>query len=101
MTSLYVAQTYFKRQRRIDEIKERKEVELAHKKLINAYVISGEFRPKVGSFQVREAMAEFRMKLEIYRPQFDANKWLRDATGDAVKFVADHKDEFEEISKNS
>jgi hypothetical protein len=96
-TSFYVAQLYFKRQRKIDEMKEKKEVELAHKKLINAYITSAGLLPKVGSFQVHEAMSELQMKLEIYRPRFDANKWLQDAANDAVKFVGDHKDDFEKI----
>jgi hypothetical protein len=99
-TSFYVAQVYFKRQRRIDEMKEKKEVELAHTKLINAYIASGGFRPKKGSFQTFEAMSELRMKLEAYRPDFDADKWLQDAANDAVKFVADHRDDFEEVAKN-
>ena len=98
-TSFYVAQVYFKRQREIDEMKEKKEVELAHKKLINAYITSAGLRPKVGSFQVHEAMSELQMKLEIYRPSFDANKWLKDAANDAAKFVADHKEDFEKISE--
>jgi hypothetical protein len=96
-TSFYVAQVYFKRQRKIDEMKEKKEVELAHTKLINAYIASGGFRPKNGSFQTFEAMSELRTKLEVYRADFDAQKWLEDAADDAVKFVADHNDDFEKI----
>lgn len=99
-TSFYVAQVYFKRQRKIDEMKEKKEVELAHKKLINAYIASGGFRPRSGSFQTFEAMSELQMKLEIYRPDFDAHKWLHDAADDAAKFVADHKDDFEPVAKH-
>ena len=99
-TSFCVAQVYFKRQRKIDAMKEKKEVELAHKKLINAYITSGGIRPKGGSFQTFEATSELEMKLEIYHPDFDAHKWLQDAAGDAVKFVADHRDDFEPVAKD-
>jgi hypothetical protein len=99
-TSFYVAQMYFKRQRRIDELKEKKEVELAHKRLINAYVKSLGKRPKGASFAVHEAMSELRAKLEIYRPDFDANKWLKDASQDALKFIVEHAGDLEDIPKN-
>jgi len=50
--------------------------------------------------QTFEAMSELEMKLEIYRPDFDAHKWLQDAAGDAVKFVSDHRDDFEPVAKD-
>jgi hypothetical protein len=100
VTSFCVAQVYFKPQRRIDELKEKKEVELAHKRLTNAYVTSLGKRPKGASFAVHEAMSELTAKLEICRPHFDANKWLGAASQDALKFIAEHIEDLEDIPKN-
>jgi hypothetical protein len=100
-TSFYVSQIYFNRQRKIDKEKEEKEVQLYHRKLMNAYITSLGKRPKVASFPVREAMDDLKTRLEIYRPDFDANKWLSDLATDAVKFIAEHRDDFEDIPKEN
>jgi len=45
-------------------------------------------------------MAGLRTMLEIYRPKFDADKWLENAAEDSAKFVEEHRDEFVPIGND-
>ena len=99
VTSFFVAQVYFNRQRMIDKEKQEKEVRLCQKRLMHAYITTLGKRPKNGNFYVHEAMDNLTTSLAIYRPEFDANKWLKDTAEEAKKFIADHPNDFEDIPK--
>ena|SRR5437867_9441628 len=101
LTSWFVAHRYFKRQRKIDKEKERKEVELSHAKLMGAYFRMYGKQPKSPSPYLRDAMAEFEMKVKVYRPEFDAQQMMRQTGIDAEKFIRDNPDSFEDIQAHA
>jgi hypothetical protein len=93
--SLIIAERYFRRQRRIDRNKEESDVKLHYGKVVDAFIIHLGKRPKNMSFELHEAMAELRIRLTIYRPEFDANKLLLEAAEEAKKRIAAHPEDFE------
>jgi hypothetical protein len=97
-TSWYVAEKYFRRQRGLDEEKEKHEVQLSFNRLVNANYAVLRKRLK-GSPHLRDAMTEFETKLKIYRPDWDAKETIEAAAEQAQQTIDEHPGDFEDVEK--
>lgn len=95
LTSWWVAERYFQRQRDIDHDMESKEVGLAFKRLVHAYFPMLNKRPKLPS-AIRLAMDELEAKLKIYRPDWDPAQMQKDAITEAMQLIEEHPQDFED-----
>lgn len=95
-TSWFIADRYFRRQREIEEEREKQEVQLAFSRLMHAWFAVIQKRPKV-SAAAHLAMTEFETRLRIYKPGYDAKEMMEEAAAQAEQFIAEHPNDFEEI----
>jgi len=95
LTSWFVAERYFNKQREIEKAREDKEVQLAFKRLVNAYFPMLRKRPKLRP-EVRDAMNELEAKVKIYRPEWDAEQMQKDAIEEAMQLIAERPQDFED-----
>ncbi len=104
LASLAIAEGYFRRQfekqAEIDKARAEKEVELAFKRLSNAF-IAELFRkkPKKRSFslELHNEMSEASQKLKVYRPDFDVDEMFKKAAEAAAEIIRNKPDDFEDI----
>ena len=96
VTSWFIADRYFKRQREIEKEKENQEVQHAFSKLMHSYFQMFRKRPKASS-PIHLAMAEFEARLRIYKSDYDANEMMKEAAEQAEHFIDEHKNDFEDI----
>lgn len=96
-TSWYFAEMYFRKQREIDEDREKKEVQLSFNRLVNAHYAFFKKRLK-RSPHLREAMMDYDTKLKIYRPDWDAKQEFEAAAEQAQHMIDHHPEEFEDIN---
>ena len=95
-TSWFVADKYFRRQREIDDEKEKQEVQFAFSKLVNAYFTFFRKRLKRHA-HLRDAMTEYENKMKIYRPDWDPKEMIEAAAEKAQETIDEHPEEFEDI----
>jgi hypothetical protein len=97
LASWIVAERYFKRQRKIDEWKEQLELHLAYERLMHSFFALAGKRPK--SSATRIAMSEFKAKLKICNPKYEAEQMYNDASTQAANMLRDNPEDFEDIPK--
>jgi hypothetical protein len=97
LTSWWVADSYFKKQRAIDKAKEEEDVHLAYGRLMYSFFAAAGKRPK--STSIRQAMSEFEAKLKIYNRDFDAAAIQKSGIEHALQMIKDQPDDFEDIPK--
>ena len=95
LSSWLVASRYFKRQRKIDEDKEKTDVELSYARLVNS--LSETFGKRLKNRRAREAMSELEGKLKVYNRAFDPIKLFEQAGESAAQLIKDHPESFEDI----